>query len=113
MLGKRARIHHAGTALGEDSFIHRRILLVKFVREDELQHGVAEKFQALVVLKAGATFVRDGRMREREAQQALVLEPVGQLFLQRSEVGHGGKISCWPASLQRTIRTAWRQQFQQ
>jgi hypothetical protein len=41
-----------------------------------LQHGVAEKFQSLIVFARHAAFVRDGRMREREAQQICVAEIV-------------------------------------
>jgi hypothetical protein len=34
-----------------------------------LQHRVAEEFQPLIMRRRRVAFVRDGRMREREAQQ--------------------------------------------
>jgi hypothetical protein len=59
------------------------------LREDELQHRVAEKFQSLVVLARHAAFVRDGRMREREPQQIFIAELIAEAILKCGKVGHG------------------------
>ena len=62
---------------------------VKLLRQDEPQHRVAEKFQPLVVRGRHAVFMRDGRMRERKAQQIFVAESVAETVLKCGEVGHG------------------------
>ena len=62
---------------------------VELAGEGELEHGVAQKFQPSVVLHRHALFVRDGRMRERQPQEALVAKHVSQSVLEDSEVGHG------------------------
>ena len=81
MLGQRAAVDQFGAALGQRSFIERGKFFVKLVSQDELQHGVAEKFQPLVVRHGHAAFVRDGRMRERQPQQSLVAERVSETGL--------------------------------
>jgi hypothetical protein len=50
---------------------------VEQCRDCGLQHGVAEEFEALVVLGAGAA------VRQRAQQQARVGEPMAQALLQR------------------------------
>jgi hypothetical protein len=57
------------------------------VREDELQHGVPEKFQPLIVRRWRAGFVRDGRMRQRQPQQPLVAERVAEACLEFGKLG--------------------------
>jgi hypothetical protein len=54
-----------------------------------LQHRVAEKFQPLIVCRCHATFMRDGRMCKREAQQIFVAEFITEAGLKFSEFGHG------------------------
>jgi len=50
-----------------------------------LQHGVAEKFQPLIVFARHAAFVRDGRMREREREQFFVAKIICETFLKFSK----------------------------
>ena len=89
VFGQRAAVDEFGARLRQRAFIERGKLFVKFLRKDELQHGVAEKFQPLVVRGRRAAFVRDGRMREREAQQIFVAELKTEVILKCGEVGHG------------------------
>ena len=72
---------------------------IQFVGEDKLQHGVTEKFQALVVRgpslrfvparRRRAGFVCDRRMRQRQPQQALVAEHAAKPGLEFGKFGHG------------------------
>jgi hypothetical protein len=69
------------------------------VCEDKLQHGVTEKFQALVVRGSPlrflparhwrAGFMCDRRMRQRQPQQALVAERAAKAGLEFGKFGHG------------------------
>ena len=89
VFGQRAAVDEFGARLGQRAFVERGKFFIKLVREDELQHGVAEKFQPLVVRRRRAAFVRDGRMRQRQPQQALVAERVAETGLEFGEFGHG------------------------
>lgn len=68
-LGEGAAVHQFGAGLGERAFAERGKFFIQFVRQYELQHGVAEELEPLVVLGGDALFVGDGRMGERELQQ--------------------------------------------
>jgi hypothetical protein len=70
--GQCAAVDKLGARLRQRPFIKRGEFFVQLARENELQHCVAEEFQPLIVRLRPATFVRNGRMREREAQQAFV-----------------------------------------
>ena len=91
VFGQRAAVDEFCARLGQRTFIERGKFLVKLLRQDELQHGVAEKFQPLIVRGLSRRFVParrgfawlmgDGRMRERQPQQALVAERVAETGL--------------------------------
>ena len=86
VLGQRAAVDQFGARLGQRAFVERGKFFVKLVGQDELQHGVAEKFQPLIVRLVGvAAFVRDGRMRQRQPQQALVAKRVAEAGLKFGE----------------------------
>ena len=89
MFGQRAAVDQLGARLGQRAFVERGKFFVQLAREHELQHGVAEKFQPLVVRRWRAGFVRDGRMRERQPQQALVAERITETGLEFGEFRHG------------------------
>ena len=84
VFGERAAIDEFGARLRQHAFIERGKVFVEFLREDELQHGVAEKFQPLIVFARHAAFVRDGRMCEREAQKIFVAKIICKTFLKFS-----------------------------
>ena len=86
---QRAGVDQAGARLGEHAFVGIGKLFVKLARQHQAEHGVAEKFEALVGLNGRALLVRDGRMREREPQQRGVGERVAEALLQCVEVVHG------------------------
>ena len=82
-------IDQLGAGFGERAFVDVAKLFEKFTGQRQLQHRVAEKFQALVVLHGRPLFVGDGGMRERQPQPGFVMEMVTQSGLKRGEVGHG------------------------
>ena len=88
LLGKRAAIDHLRPGLGQRAFTHHRKFFVEFNREDKLQHGVAEKFQPLIMLYGSALLMRDRGMRQREAQQAFITERITEARLKSAESGH-------------------------
>ena len=98
VFGQRAAIDEFGARLCQFAFIERGKFFVEFLREDELQHGVAEKFQPLIVFARHAAFVRDGRMRERETQKIFVAKIICETFLKFSK-GRHEKIKSLPKSL--------------
>jgi hypothetical protein len=53
-----------------------------------LEHGVAQKFQPLVVLNAHTLLVGDGRVGQSQPQQALAAKDVSESGLESGEVGH-------------------------
>ena len=68
-------------------------ILIELAGENQTQHGVAQKFQSLIVLTSRAVFVRDRRMRERQAQEIFVPKTVAEADLKFGEVGHGDLIN--------------------
>ena len=88
MHGEGSAIDELGAGFGERAFVEVGKLFVEFAGQRQLQHGVAEKFQPLVVLHGRTLFVRDGRMRERQPQAGGVMKEVTQSGLKRGEVGH-------------------------
>ena len=90
LLRERGAVHELRPCLGERAFAVPRETLVKLVGEDELQHGVAEELQPLVVVLQvpDAGLVRQRRMREREDQQLSVAERVTQRGLEGGCVDH-------------------------
>ena len=89
LLGQRSAIDHLRASLGERPLVNAWKLTVKFGRQDQLQHGVSEKLQPLIMLDASAVFVRDGRMCDRKAQQIFVLERIPKPGLKSIKVRHG------------------------
>jgi hypothetical protein len=60
------------------------------VGDDKLQHGVAEKLQALVVAKAGAFFVGEAFVAERGGQKLAIAESVTQVAFERGKIERAG-----------------------
>ena len=87
--GERAAVDQFGARLGERAFAKCGKFFVKFAREDELQHGVAEKFEPLIVLDGHALLVGNGGMRQRQPQQTGIAESVAQAGLEFLKFGHG------------------------
>lgn len=104
LLGERVAVDHLRAGLGQRAFAEAGKFFVKLAGENQAEHGVAEKFQALVVLLADGVFMRHRRVREREAQQAGVLKNVTEAGLQGGEVGHGTFSRASPRRRARTFR---------
>ena len=79
--GEGAAVDKFGACLRQRPFVERGKFFIQFLRENQLQHGIAEKFQPLIMRYRRIVFVCDGRMREREAQQAFVAEFVTETGL--------------------------------
>ena len=86
--GQCAAVDELGASLCQRPFVERWEFFVQLVRENELQHGIAEKFQPLIVRLCPTAFMRNGRMRECDAQQIFVAEFVTETGLQGGEFGH-------------------------
>ena len=86
---QRAAVDQFGAGFGERAFVEVRKSFIQFPGQSELQHGVAEELEALVVLHGRAQFVGDGWMGHRELQEAFIAEGVTESDLQCSEVRHG------------------------
>ena len=76
LIGERAAIDHLRPRLGQRPFVHGRKFLIQLAGQNQLQHGVAEKFQALIVLHGGALLMGDRGMGQGEAQQILITEKI-------------------------------------
>ncbi len=75
--GERGLIHHPGTAFGEGAFIRIGKAIVEFAGKAELEDGVTEEFQALIVLRF-TDLMGHGGMREGKAQELRLEELVAQ-----------------------------------
>ena len=73
-LGQRAAIHQLGAAFGERSFAKIRKFFIQLARQHELQHGIAEKFQALIGFERDALFVRDRWVCQGQLQQVGIMK---------------------------------------
>ena len=99
-------IHQMRARFGQGPFAESRKLLVKLAAEDESEHGIAQKLQPLVVLRHAGRFMRNGGMRQRQAQQVRIPETVAESFLKRAEMRHGRKS---PTRASRSpLRHCWR-----
>ncbi len=58
LVRQRAAVHQFRPRLGQGAFAKIREFVIQLLRQDELQHSVAEKFQPLIVLHGSALFVR-------------------------------------------------------
>ncbi len=85
-----AAIDQFGAGLGQRAFAEGGEFVVKLARQHELEDGIAQEFEPLVVLHGRALFMRDGRVGEGETQQGGIAEPVVQPFLQSLVSGGGG-----------------------
>ncbi len=88
LFGEGPPVDQFGAGLGERPFAKGGKTNVKVAREDKLQHGVAEKLKALIVLRGRALFVRDGGMRQRELEQREVGKRVAQSELEFTKIIH-------------------------
>src|ERR1035437_7392375 len=98
LFGQRSAVDEFRARFCQRTLIERGKFLVELLRKDELQHGVTEKFQPLIVRGPSLRFVParrsfallmgDGRMRERQPQQALVAERVAESGLKFREFRH-------------------------
>ncbi len=86
--GKHPGVDQFGTRLGQGTLVRIGKFFVKFAREHQSQHRVAEKFQPLVVGQGIFLLVRDGRMRQREAEETFVAELMTETDLEFGKVGH-------------------------
>ena len=90
VLGQRCGVDQLGARLGQRPFVGRREIFHRTrCVSTELQHRVAEKFQPLIVRRGRVLLMRDGRMRQRQPQQAFVAELVAETFLKFGEIRHG------------------------
>lgn len=71
-------VDHLRTRFGERPFADGREFIVELLREDQAEHGVAEKFEALIVRGGRGGFVRDGWVRESQPQQFGLRETVAE-----------------------------------
>ena len=89
--GERILSHELRADFRKRAFVVVRITGEERVREDELQHGVPEIFEALVVILARAQLVGNGRMRQRQPQQVTVAKRVAEVGLQGIQAAHGAR----------------------
>ena len=84
-------VDHLGARLGEGAFADFWKFFVEFARDGQAQDGVAQEFQALIVLHRPALFVGDGRVGESQTQLTEIAEliPEGRLKFFDYLVGHG------------------------
>src|SRR5579883_1666835 len=87
-LREETAVDELGAGLGQRAFADVGKLVVKLAGEDELEHGVAEKFQSLIVRDARALLVGDRRMRQREAKQIRIAENMTQSGLKLFQLSH-------------------------
>jgi hypothetical protein len=102
VFSQRAAVDEFRAPFCQRTFVGRGKFLVELLRKDELQHGVTEKFQPLIVRGPSLRFVParhsfallmgDGRMRERQPQQALVAERITETGLEFRKLGHGQRV---------------------
>ncbi len=93
MRGESGGVHQFGPGFGERAFIGLRKFFKKLARKNQAQHGIAKKFQPLIMGQGDILLVRNGRMRQRQAQQGIVAEPVTKAFLKCDVLGHGNQLA--------------------
>jgi len=89
MVGQGSPIDQLGPGLGERPFAKGAEFVVKLAGQDQLEDGIAEKFQPLVGLHRRPLFVGNGRMRQGQAQQVGIAKMVTEFFLEILIIGHG------------------------
>lgn len=72
-----------GAGLGQHAFIGLWQSLKQQMRKGELQHGVAEKFEALVVGLRALRFIAEAAVCERELKQRWIAKSVAKDGFQR------------------------------
>ena len=74
--------HDGAFAFGEFALRVIRICLVQVFRREHVQHGIAEEFQAFVVVRIWHVFTDDERaVDKRMSQQLRITEPIPKLSL--------------------------------
>ena len=72
-----------GACLGEHSFIGLGQTLEEEMGERELQHGIAEEFETLIISLGTLGFIADAAVRERELKQRGIAKGVSENGFQR------------------------------
>ena len=88
----------AGADLGELAFAEVRILVEQILGEDELEDGVAEEFEPLIVEMMALRLVAEAGMGERFREQQRIAEFVFDALFERV---HGGTAAHCAHSRQR------------
>src|SRR5438128_3458490 len=82
-LGQRVRVDHRGTGLGELAFGGARVVLVQVLGGDQLEDGVTEIFQSLVVTRRyRGTLISERAVRDGLEQEARVAKVNPDLLLE-------------------------------
>ena len=68
MNGQGAGIHQLGAGFGQDSLIRVGQGFVEMARENHAQHRIAQKLQPLIMRQGFVLVVREGGMRQRQAE---------------------------------------------
>ena len=66
--GQGAGIHQLGAGFGQDSLIRVGQGFVEMARENHAQHRIAQKLQSLIMRQGFVLVVREGGMRQRQAE---------------------------------------------
>ena len=69
VLRQRPAIHQLGAGFGQRAFAKDWEFFVENARQNQLQDGVPQKLEALIVLSIVAVLVGDGRVGERQTQE--------------------------------------------
>jgi hypothetical protein len=85
--GQKNAVGEGGAALAEHAFAVAGEEIVERLREDELQHGIAEKLEALVALGGIGVVLQIRRVRDGALQQRRIAERVGEAGLELFEGG--------------------------
>jgi hypothetical protein len=88
LLGEGTPVDQLRPGFGERAFAKRGKIPVQLARQYELQNGIAQKLEPLVVLDRNALLVGNGGMRQRQSQQLRIPEMVAQLGLEIAWVSH-------------------------
>ena len=84
--GERLGGNELGTCLGQRTLVGLGQALKEQMRQGELQHGVAEEFEALVVRVGALVFVTNAAVRERKLQQRGIAKGMAYDVFQRLHV---------------------------
>lgn len=88
LTGKRGPVHQLGARLGKRAFTELGKAGVQLAGDHELDDGVAEKFEALVVVLAAAGLVSEGRVGEGEGEKVPVAKAITESGFQFGKGRH-------------------------